>query len=307
MDGSIDLTSFITQNDLFDFDMKDIDRIRLDFKGLIQRLSKLYIPWKEAEDRKERNAKLARKKARAELVGATAEEASKIFIVQVASQDSSGVEVVDPVSSVVNEMAVVHDDLAHPATNTANPSDGTEGFEGTRESANPDNADNDMTMVEVFDVKHPGDPRFRGVGGPCKFLRLGVSTLSPPLAVEKDVSHEYEQQLDGEDSLCPDADGTMGCHGQVEEQSKSPSSRAGHVMSTLGSNPHASVLWESSDDEEGDTNKPMDESLEETVTPMEVEVLGGETVEKPMNADELQPDSMIEPADETEAVETAVL
>lgn len=54
----------ITDDEVFDFNMDDIHRIREELKELIQRLSKIYLPLQQERDRKEKEERLARKRAK---------------------------------------------------------------------------------------------------------------------------------------------------------------------------------------------------------------------------------------------------
>jgi hypothetical protein len=69
---------FITESDEFNFGMPDIERLRVEMKTLIQRLSRLYLPWKEEVDREEKAEKAEKRKAAMEAkLEAAAAEAAK--------------------------------------------------------------------------------------------------------------------------------------------------------------------------------------------------------------------------------------
>jgi hypothetical protein len=53
----------ITESTEFSFAMPDIARIRDEMKTLIEGLSRLYLPWNQEEDRKEKEEKAAGRKA----------------------------------------------------------------------------------------------------------------------------------------------------------------------------------------------------------------------------------------------------
>ena len=54
----------ITDDEVFDFNMDDIHRIREEMKELIQRLSRIYLPLQQERDRKEKEERLTRKLAK---------------------------------------------------------------------------------------------------------------------------------------------------------------------------------------------------------------------------------------------------
>jgi hypothetical protein len=55
----------ITDSPEFSFAMPDIARIRNEMKTLIERLSGVYLPWKQEENRKEKEEKVAEREAKA--------------------------------------------------------------------------------------------------------------------------------------------------------------------------------------------------------------------------------------------------
>ena len=59
----------ITDDEVFNFDMDDIHRIREELKELITRLSKIYVPIQQSRDRKEKEERLARKRAKRQAPG----------------------------------------------------------------------------------------------------------------------------------------------------------------------------------------------------------------------------------------------
>jgi hypothetical protein len=55
----------ITESPEFSFAMPDIARIRAEMKTLIEGLSGVYLPWKQEENRKEKEEKIAARSGRA--------------------------------------------------------------------------------------------------------------------------------------------------------------------------------------------------------------------------------------------------
>jgi len=76
VDGETLFEKMITNDEAFEFDMGDIERIRGDMKKLIERLSNLYLPFKAEQVRKKKNDRMARKAAQQKAEGERKENAS---------------------------------------------------------------------------------------------------------------------------------------------------------------------------------------------------------------------------------------
>lgn len=120
----------ITDSYEFNFNARDIIRIRYEFMQLLERLSNLFLPWKAEEDRKRLEARRAKKRERAHADEEVAKlkENSNVNIAQdpppsqksATSSASSLVEVVDSpradttnpfVGSAINDQVI---ETAHP-------------------------------------------------------------------------------------------------------------------------------------------------------------------------------------------------
>jgi len=163
--------SLITNSEPFQFDMKDITRLRQEMKALVENLCTAYVPWKSEQDRK---AKEDRRKAKA-----VAEETVQV--------DNNVPE--DPDSSEGNEVVVNNEDKVDTAN--ARWSAVVKGIE-----ANENNIIQDSLLI-VDDLNDDDNSRMHETSqSGSKEMVFGPDWTETydPMEVDEDEAHSYATQ-----------------------------------------------------------------------------------------------------------------
>jgi len=224
----------ITRNDAFDFGMEDIDRIREEMKELIKRLSCIYIPFQEEQERQKKEDRKARKlaKQKADELKENTEAHANIVVhnpVEAADSTSSSASqkpAAEPTDGTGRNLGddgkveTVEGELATLAISTMNPSESSsvvdpavqEGASATKSPAREEPAPNAVDEEAI-----PMDIDSAATKDPAETLSASATKNAPseevsadPMDVEKDETSELVEPT------APSVDGDVGS----EESSK---------------------------------------------------------------------------------------